>query len=277
MAVPAGWAARDVPCPLPDRSPTAARICPVCGSRITALAEASGRDSPGWRAGSRLAALQGEPSGAGISALVTGQALQVSLERADGLQLQVVIQAGEDDQPAAFHPPGAEAAIELGKGKIDESRGDILPAPPVCLSGNAQGGVDIAWEAWSSVSSAQRLHDHQGLDTALFGDLGCVDRIEGRRLADRRQQGGFAKVKLRDRFAKIQLGGGLRSVGVMTVVGAVQVPFQHLFGPVTGRDLRRQHAFMDAAQRWRQAGPTTPGRRPGAVPGWGVSAGPASH
>ena len=50
----------------------------------------------------------------------------MGLDRADGLQLQVVIQAGEDDQPAAFHPPGAKAGVELGKGEIDESRGDIL-------------------------------------------------------------------------------------------------------------------------------------------------------
>ena len=61
--------------------------------------------------------------------------------------------------------------------------------------------------------------------------------------------GGFPEVDLCNGFTEIDLRSGFRTVGIVTVIGAIQNPFQHLLPPVAGRDLRCQHAFVDAAQR----------------------------
>ena len=77
--------------------------------------------------------------------------------------------------------------------------------------------------------------------------LGRVDGIDGRSLADGSQEGGLSQVDLCNRFAEVELRGGFCTIGVMTVIGAIQVPFQHLLPPIAGCDLRCQHAFMDGS------------------------------
>ena len=125
--------------------------------------------------------------------------------------------------------------------------GAISCCPPATFAGNS-GGSRYRLGSLVFGQQPQRLHDHQGLHPALFRRRGCVNGIKRRRLADCRQQRGFAQIKLGDRLAKIQLGGSLRSVGIVTVVCAVQVPFQHLLRSIAGRDLGCQHALMEAAQ-----------------------------
>ena len=57
------------------------------------------------------------------------QACQVGLHSADRLQLKVIIQAGQDHQPAPLHALRTKTCIQLAEDDVDECRGDPLRTP----------------------------------------------------------------------------------------------------------------------------------------------------
>jgi len=91
--------------------------------------------------------------------------------------------------------------VELGKGETDESRGELAVILYPLPSG--RGGRRDRLQSLGFGQQPQPLHDHQGLHAALPGGRGCVNGIERRSLADRRQQRRFAQIKLGHRLAKI--------------------------------------------------------------------------
>ncbi len=94
---------------------------------------------------------------------------------------------------------------------------------------------------------SQGLHDVDGFASTLEGGLGRIQRIQAGRLTDGGQDRGFGRRQRIGGFAEIELGGGIRTVGIVAVIGRIEIPLDHLRTSIFVRDLGGQQTLADGA------------------------------
>ena len=204
--------------------------------------------------GSRRQVLGGEAGTAvdgGQRRIIASQPAQLSLDRAGGLNLQVVVERGDDVQPASRNAFAAETGIQLGEDEFVES-GRQAERRRTRLELERRLRYLLRLRIRRNPCSTISSNNCAWLASASCGEF---EGVEGGRAGDRRQGDGLGRVELVHRRVKVKAGGGVRAKGEVTEIGAVEVPLEELVAAELGAELRSQQPLAQVAARGRRLVP----------------------